>query len=68
MENRWPEPPPARPADPSEIERMTGCVRWMYERGQAVVLWERTGQISLTPDSLPAGDVVVLKSEVRLAR
>jgi len=61
MENSPTDSRPVRPAEPAELDRMTGCVRWMYERGQEVVLWVRTGQISLVPDSLPAVEVLILR-------
>lgn len=49
-----------RQAVPAEIERMSGCVYWMYARGQPVVLWLCSGSISLVPDTLPVKDVVFL--------
>lgn len=50
----------ARPANREELDRMTSVVLWMYRRGQPVVLWGRTGSISLLPDQLPTLGVIIL--------
>jgi hypothetical protein len=50
-----------RQAAPDEEERMSGPVLWMYQRGQAVILWKMSGLISLAPESLPRGQVIRLQ-------
>ena len=50
-----------RPAEGFEVERMSCPVLWMYERGQAVVLWTASGRISLLPDTVPPQQVVLLQ-------
>jgi hypothetical protein len=33
----------------------------MYERGQVVVLWRRSGRISLLPERVSSAEVIFLK-------
>ncbi len=49
-----------RPASKDELARMKSHVVWIYEKGQAVVLWEESGFISLAPATLPARGVTLL--------
>jgi hypothetical protein len=51
----------ARPAREDEFERMTCWVQWMYVRGQVVVLWRRSGRISLLPERVSSADVIYLR-------
>ena len=49
-----------RMAVAEEIDRMKCHVLWVYQQGRPVVLWKRTGNISLIPDTLPEMGVVIL--------
>ena len=43
-----------------EVDRMKCNVLWDYQQGRPVVLWKRSGFISLVPDSLPLSEVIIL--------
>jgi hypothetical protein len=49
-----------RMAVAEEIDRMKCHVLWDYQQGRPVVLWNHSGFISLMPDTLPEGGIVIL--------
>jgi len=49
-----------RQAAIEELDRMKCHVLWVYQQGRPVVLWKRSGFISLVPDSLPLSEVIIL--------
>ena len=49
-----------RQATADELDRMESYVVWVYAQGQPVVLWKRSGFITLVPESVPNYEVVFL--------